>query len=133
MKRTRLRRQSKKHAATERVAATLKAELMDKVGRCEICGHDPARVGWGGVAWRMDLHEIARGCHRAMARGKRFSSLLVCYPCHEDLGSAVEWPESRQLAALRRSRPADYDLAAYIALVGRGPVRITEEEVDAWQ
>jgi len=59
---------------------------------------------------------------------------VVCFRCHEfRLSSPAEWPEARQLAALRRSRPRDYDLEAYLRLKNpNAPTAITHAEVDAW-
>jgi len=107
--------------------------LVREVGRCELCGHDPRRVRPGGIAWALHVHEIARGRNRQKALDKRYAVLVVCWRCHEErLSSRAAWPEARQLAALKRSRPFDYDLEAYNRLVSRGPERITEAEVEAY-
>ena len=72
--------------------------------------------------------------NRQQALDKPYAILVLCWGCN---GEAVEdraaWPEARQLALLQRLAPADYDLAAYNALVGRGPNRITQEDVDQWK
>jgi hypothetical protein len=108
--------------------------LVETIGRCEVCGHDPTRAKTGFLAWRLDLHEIARGVNRQKALDKRYALLVLCYRCHlERIHGEGDWSEARQLAALKRSRPEDYDLVAYNLLIGRGPRRITEDEVDAWQ
>lgn len=126
-----MRHQSAKQRRIEAAGARLKAELLAEIGRCEVCGHNPKRVSRGNVAWALHLHEIARGCQRHKARGKRCASLLVCSMCHMTrLASRSQWPEARQLACLRKSRPAEYDLGVYNALVGWGPNRVTEEEVN---
>lgn len=124
---------SEKTAARNAEAQPMRDELKAEVGHCEICGHDPRRIRPGRIAWALHVHEIARGVHRQKAQDKRFALLVVCWLCHNDkLPSRREWPEARQLAALKRSRPQDYDLAEYNELVGRGPKRITEEDVEGW-
>jgi len=127
-----MRRVSKKTAARIAECRDFRQQLVRETGHCEICKHDPSRVRPGGIVWALHVHEIARGQHRQKALDKRFALLVCCYLCHvERLDSRAEWPEARQLAALKRSRPRDYDLAAYNELVGYGPERITEEEVSA--
>jgi len=132
-----MRRVSKKTAARIAECREFRAELVREVGHCELCGHDPSlvnRLRQGRIAWALHVHEIARGPHRMKALDKRFALLVVCYLCHEyRLSSRAELPEARQLAALLTSRPHDFDLPAFNALVGYGPRRITEEEVDAWR
>ena len=104
-----------------------------EVGHCEVCGHDPRKVQPGWVEWSLQLHHIARGVHRGKALTKRFAVLIVCYRCHEDrVSNKALWPEARQLAALKKSRPEDYDLAAYNTIIGFSPWRITEEDVARW-
>jgi len=127
-----MRRISPKAVERRKAERSLKAALVAKVGKCEICGHDPSRVRRGQIAWALHKHEIARGPNRSKAAVERYAVLLVCFLCHEQLSSRKAWPEARQLAVLKRSRPEDYDLQAYNALVGRGPERITEAEVEAW-
>ena len=127
-----MRPYTKKRAARNRECREWRRQLIREVGRCEICGYCPAfrqLLGW--ELYSLVVHEIARGPNREKAQDKGYATLVVCGACHEDkVSSKKEWPESRQLAALKRSRPQDYDLAAYNKLVGRGPDRITEEEVD---
>jgi len=128
-----MRRESKKTAARRRACKPFRETLKHEVGRCEICGHDPNRVRPGWVSWVLHVHEIARGSHRQKALDKPFAVLVVCYRCHsERLDSRAEWPEARQLAALKVSRPQDYDLPAFNTLVGYGPRRVTQADVDAW-
>ncbi len=126
MRKTPLRRESKKHAARRRACAPFRRELIRKVGRCEKCGRR-----WWAVD-KLDPHEIARGAHRQKALDKPFAVLIVCRQCHEEFDDTHAWPYARQLALLKRSRPEDYDLTAFVKLLGDGPKRITEAEVDAW-
>ena len=125
-----MRRQSKKTAARERECREFRRALVAEVGRCELCGH----MGWvvpSTSAHKRGLccHEIARGIHRQKALDQRCAILVVCPICHDELDG---WPEERQLAVLKRSRPANVDLAAYNALIGWGESRITAADVDAW-
>ena len=127
-----MRRISKKTAVRIAEATEFRRALVSEVQHCEICGHAPGRVGPGRVAWALHVHEIARGKHRNKALDKRFAVLVVCFRCHmEQLDSREQWPEARQLAVLKRSRPADYNLEAYNELVGHGSERITEADVFA--
>ena len=127
-------RVSKKRAARNAEAKPVRDRLKADVQKCEICGCDPRR-SW---AWWLDLvldvHEIARGEHREKALDKRYALLIVCRRCHVlRLSSPAEWPEARQLAALKRSRPADYDLAAFLKLKNpNAPKAVTQDEVDKW-
>lgn len=128
-----MRRMSKKTAARFAECKPFRSALVAETGHCEICGHGLSRVKRGDVAWQMMEHHIARGIHREKALGKRYAVLVLCYRCHiERVHGNEYWPEARQLGALRRSRPQDYDLPAYNALIGWGPNRITEEDVDQW-
>lgn len=107
--------------------------LKTTVGRCEICGKDHYRYVPGCQSFRLDVHEIARGVNREKALDKPYALLVLCAACHiQRIHGNEDWPEARQLAVLKRSRPGDYDLAKYNALVGYGPQRITEEDVDVW-
>ncbi len=75
-----------------------------------------------------------RGPLRQKSTGKRFASLVLCYPCHmQRVHGNEDWPEARQLAVLKRSRPEDLDLPAYNKLKGYGPQRITESDLNKWQ
>lgn len=128
-----MKRMSKKTASRASDVRDFRLDLIREIGVCEICGHDPARAKAGFLAWRLDLHEIARGVNRQAALDKRYALLCLCYKCHlERIHGELNWPESRQLAALKRSRPQDYNLVAYNLLIGRGPKRITEKDIAAW-
>ena len=139
MKRSRLRRVSKKRRAREREAKPVRDQLIAEVGRCEVCGHDPRHVRSGYIAWRLGCqelacHEIANGPLRQKALDKRFALLVVCWLCNsEELTDRKRWPEARQLAWLKSSRPQDYNLAEYVRLkYPNSPGAITEEEVEEW-
>ncbi len=81
------------------------------------------------------VHEIANGPNRQAALDKPFACLVLCWWCNGHVVTdKSQWPESRQLATLRRCIPENYDLVAYNALVNpRAPLRITQDEVDAWR
>ena len=129
-----MNRVSKKTAARNAAVALFRKQLVQEIGYCELCNHNPRRMRFGQIAWRLDVHEIANGPNRQKALDKRFAVLVVCRACHMDrLSSRAEWPEARQLAALRRSRPRDYSLEKYLeTFYPNAPERITEEEVMAW-
>jgi hypothetical protein len=117
-----MRRVSKKRQQLMRKAKPIRDALRDEVGCCEACVFT--------TRGPFDVHEICRGVHRAKALDKRFALLVVCRRCHEELGSAAEWPEARQLALLAKRRPQDFDLAAYLELTSpRAPRRIEMKEV----
>jgi hypothetical protein len=133
MKRTRIRPVSKKRRARIREVQGFRKGLIEEVGRCEVCGHNPDRMKTGHVQWTLVVHEIARGEHREKALDQRCAVLVLCWRCHaERIHGPEEWPQARQLAVLRRSRPEDYDLEGFNALVGYGPRRITDKEVERW-
>ena len=119
-----MRQVSKKRQALMREVKPIRDALRAEVGCCEICGCSRGTL---------DVHEICRGVHRQAALDKPFALLLLCRKCHDDVGSAAEWPESRQLAVLAKSRPKQFSLADYLALTSpRAPRRIEIHEVLEW-
>lgn len=79
---------------------------------------------------QLSVHEIASGPLRNIALDKRFATLVLCWRCNCEMTNRKLWPEPRQLGLLKKSRPQDYDLAAYNRLVNENaPHRITEDEV----
>lgn len=99
-------------------------DALRAIGHCEICGCSRSQL---------DVHEICRGQFRQLALDKPFALLLVCRKCHEELGSAKEWPEPRQLAILAESRPNDFNLTAFLNLTNPLAMkRITMDEVSQW-
>ena len=118
-----MRRVSPKRAKRNREAKPVRDQLLREVDRCDICGD----------ARPLCEHEIARGADRDKALDKRYAMLVLCWRCHNlRVHGNEDWPEARQLAALKRARRGDHDLAAYHKLVGYGPNRLTEEEVSRW-
>lgn len=122
MKRTRLRRQSSKARKRAAEAKPVRDELLAEVPWCEVC-----RFEWSEL-----VHEIAQGADRQKALDQRYAVLVLGAECHRRIHTETGWPVARQLAALARSRPADYDLDAFNQLVGPGPKRVTEAEVRQW-
>lgn len=119
-----VRAKSAKRRQREREAQPVRDALRWEAGACELCGNQRRPL---------DVHEICRGVNRQKALDKRFALLVVCRPCHEQLGSAAAWPQSRQLAVLAARRPHDYDLEAFLRLTSpRAMQRITQEEVQQW-
>ena len=107
--------------------------MIAAAGSCEICGHSPARphIGKPWEVSQLCCHEIANGPLRQKALDQPFALLVLCWWCNGYVVTDKKlWPEARQLGVLRAKRPNDYDLTAYNALVGYGPDRITEEDVD---
>lgn len=80
----------------------------------------------------VEVHEIARGSrNRQKAIDAPFATLVVCRRCHSEvLHGDGSFTEIMQLSLLQTKAPDDYDLAAYNELVGFGPNRIEQWEVD---
>ena len=108
--------------------------LLAEIFQCELCGHDPTRPRPGQVGWALHAHHIMRGPLRQKSTGKRFATLVLCFWCHtERIHGNEYWPEARQLAVLKRSRPEDFDLDGYNKLKGQGPSRVTEHDIRIWE
>lgn len=111
--------------------------MLRQAAACEICGRAPGRPHRNMPAEMSSLgaHEIANGPLRQIALDKPFALLVLCWRCNSTVvTNRRAWPESRQLAVLKRRRPGDYDLAAYNQMVNpRAPGRITEDEVEQWR
>ena len=124
-------RQSEKTAAKNRAGLALREQLIEEVGHCELCGHGPSGHHRGEyIMWAMELHHLIRG----LRPNERYAVLLLCWSCHHlRIHGNEDWPDARQLAALKASRPRDDNLAEYNKLKGRGPKRITEQDVDDWE
>jgi excisionase family DNA binding protein len=116
-----MRKVSKKRQALLRKVKPIRDGLRNEVGHCEVClKHSPV----------LDVHEIGRGNKREACLGERCALLVVCRWCHDDLGSAGEWPEARQLALLANRRLFDWDLDFYLEITSpRAPERITVDQV----
>jgi hypothetical protein len=130
-----VRRSTDKFLRRAREAKPIRAALLSAAGKCEICGHSP-RHPWRNKTIecsQLCVHEIARGPCRQRALDQLYAVLVVCGFCHELVGDKSKWPEARQLAVLRKRRPQDYELAAYLELTSpRAPLRIEPHEVEEW-
>lgn len=118
-----MKRISKKKAARDAECREFRQQHLADIGRCDLC--DPAKRRNS----RLELHEIARGPLRAAAQDKAYAILCLCQEHHETVDG---WPHARQLAVLKTMRPRHYNLAAFNAIVGYSPTRITEEDVEKW-
>lgn len=116
---------SKTRQALMRNVKPIRDSLRAEVGCCEICGKTNGTL---------DIHEIGRGCSRALCLGERCALLLVCRKCHEEkLSHASEYPEARQLAVLAKSRPNEFSLSDYLTITSpRAPKRIEMHDVLEW-
>lgn len=128
-----MRRISKKRQKRQAEAKPIRDALIRKVGECEICGASPSRPKHG-LPWncsQLCCHEIANGPHRQAALDKPFAILVLCWNCNgQKVTDKGKWPEARQLAVLARSRPEDFDLAAFCRLINpNAPDRVTLQEV----
>lgn len=124
-----MRRQSRKAAKRAAETRQFREQFIQEVGCCELCGYNPSLPG--GYVRPLACHEIARGQARQRALDQRCAILVLCQECHmRRIHGPEDWPEARQLALLRRSRPDDFDLSQYNLIVGYGPDRISEEDVD---
>lgn len=97
--------------------------------RCMRCLRAPGKVyaGRETILW-LEVHEIE---HRSQAPNNwwhRCSALLLCHYCHPKMGGK-EWPHARQLALKYRMDPANYDLAAWLAIKPRPDTYVTEDEI----
>ena len=78
----------------------------------------------------MALHHLIRG----LRPNERCAVLLLCWRCHtERIHGNEKWPDARQLAVLKRSRPEDFNLKKYNTLMGRGPYRIEQKDIAKWE
>jgi 5-methylcytosine-specific restriction endonuclease McrA len=92
----------------------------EQVERCMVCGYD-------GYALPLQVHEICRRSQSVRAQ-HRCNWLLLCQACHDLMGSE-EWPMTRQLVLKAIRDRANFDLAEWIRIRGRGPNEITFEDL----
>lgn len=131
-----MRRYSPKRRQRNDAARSVREGLIAAHAKCMICGRSPKRPHRDKPheCSQLCVHEIANGPNRCKALDKPYACLVLCWWCN---GAVVTdkgvWPESRQLALLRRCTPGNFDLAAYNQLINpRAPNRITLAEVDAF-
>ena len=117
-----MRRVSKIARKRQSSAAGFRKELIASVGKCESCG----------TRRQLCCHEIAGGPDRQKALDKAYALLVLCWPCNQSMEIRSVWPQARQLALMKASRPEQFDLVAFNYLVNpRAPNRITADEVAA--
>lgn len=119
----------------ESEAKPFRDKLVADVGECENCGCSPTnRQGRMSDLVRLAVHEIASGTHRQKALDKPYAVLVLCWQCNSGpFQDRAQWPESKQLALLARSRPKDFDLTAYLELTSPNAMRRIEiHEVLEW-
>lgn len=131
-----MKQKSNKRRKREDEARPFRKDLIERVGECEICEHSPSHP------WRdkprecsqLCCHEIANGPNRQKALDKPFAILVLCVYCNQHVVTDKgEWPESRQLAVLARSRPLDFNLARFLEITSpRAPRRIEIAEILDW-
>ena len=119
---------STRTAARKRKQKALKAALIEEVEHCENCRCDLSRVPIRFI----ELHHIIR----QLRPNERCAVLLLCWKCHmlkiHSNDKDEHWPEARQLVLLLRSRPKDFNLREFNRLKGRGPDRLTIEDMEKW-
>lgn len=114
-----MNRVSKKRAELNRKAKPIRESYKAEWVMCQVCCQRVA----------VDLHEIARGIHRAAAISEPCTFLCLCRGCHDKLGDMREWPICRQLAAKLLADPAKFDLARFNEIRGRAEGAITMSDV----
>lgn len=101
MKRTPLRRRSKKRAKQDRDNAPAEAEYRMMFPTCQLCQVRPSA----------ELHHLAGGTSgRRLSKGKRACLLMLCKPCHDECTASKHSPEF-QAARKLFSDPNGFDLA----------------------
>ena len=106
MKRTPLRRRSRREAA----AAPVRESLVMEVGQCERCGH--------GQLSHLQVHEIVNAHGRQKTLDNRGAVLVLCGYCHRTIHARGQAGKLESLALLLLSRRDDYDLAEIHRLRG---------------
>jgi len=81
-----------------------------------------------GGRWPLEIHHIARGCHRAAGRMIEANLIRICSNCHDTVASMGI---AAQLALKKICDPKNYDRVAVNRLRGRADEAVTEAEVDA--
>ena len=119
MKRSPLRRVSKKTAAENRKIAPLRNAYKAEFELCMLCNKKLST----------DVHEIARGTYRAQAKLKPSCWLTLCRGCHSAMDDYSTWPITRQLALKLIVDPGRFDLAEVNEVRGRAIDAISLAEV----
>lgn len=125
LKRGRIKRQSSGDRKLKKETKPDRKAFVQEYPFCMACAETDAPLC---------VHEIAKGHqHRHKAVRVRLAQLVACGDCNQDeLEDYAVWPIERQLAAVKKLHPEDYDRVAFNRLRGRADNAITEAEVDAW-
>lgn len=102
-------------------ARPFRDELIERVGRCELCGRE---------CGKLDCHEVARGQNRERALTERYACLVLGRACHDELH---RWPgdSAAAIGLLLIERRGDGDIEAFYKLIGRRwPAAAT---IEAWR
>ena len=119
MKRTPLRRVSKKTAAENRRIAPLRAAYKAEFVMCMCCRKRVAT----------DVHEIARGSSRHIAKLHPCCWLCLCRSCHDSMGDYNLWPITRQLALKIVRDAGRFDLDEFCLVRDRAEGSITLDDI----
>jgi hypothetical protein len=129
---TPLRRVSKKRAKLMREVKEWQKDYVEEMGVCAVCDRDREELETiGSVITRyfgagLNVHEIAKGPHRAEALKHRACCLVVCNQCNCcQLCDYSVWPIERQLALKLLTDPQHFDLDLFNKVRGRAPTAIT--------
>jgi hypothetical protein len=118
MKRTPLKRVSKKRAKLMRTLSPVRRELKKTIGQCMRC-LDPLPPDY------LDVHEIASGAAREKCLSEPSLQLVLCRECHEDVQS---WPPAKQIA-LRHQWLIEEACEKYCELNGLADTAVVAAEV----
>ena len=95
------------------------ADFAEEFPQCWLCG----------ATWPLEIHHIARGCHREGGRYVRANLIRACSACHR--GKLDAMPIARQLAIKQLWDEENYDRQAVNLLRGRQPDALTPADVQA--
>lgn len=91
---------------------------------CWVCGYSLVN------SWRrLEIHHIARGCHRKSGHSEECNLIRACADCHRDKLDSM--PIARQLALVKMNNEEHYNRVVVNKLRKRSENAVTEEEVDA--
>lgn len=112
-----------------------RADLVESVGSCELCGTSPLRPKHGLPSLnQLCCHEILNGPLRQKVLMEPSCLIVACWKCNQnELNQKGEWPLARQLAIIKRKAPERYDRERVLLLRNENAPRFVEEhEVDEW-
>lgn len=125
-----MRRESEKRKEARELAAPLREAFAWEYDQCFACW-DAWRSN-PAIPYRLETHEMARGCHRKEAYRDRATWLRLCRRCHDQMDDYTQWPVAKQLALKKICDPDYYERVKVNKLRGRSDNAITKGEVDGW-